>query len=111
MGVDLTGGPSMNWWAWRSCLDVAQAFGWQPAGTIAPPDYTAEWSGNYYSNDFQEVTDSDAYALASALFRGIAAILHTETVSAKQAAVLREANLVSLFELADRARRGHFSIY
>jgi hypothetical protein len=46
MGVDLIGhgGASFTWDAWRSCLEIAIAFGWEPAGTIAPPDYPSEWN-------------------------------------------------------------------
>jgi len=71
MGVDLIGhgGASFNWDCWRKCLDIAIAFGWQPAGTIAPPDYDGDWNGGYCSNDFQEVSDSDARALGVARAR------------------------------------------
>ena len=36
MGVDLmgNGGYSLNWYAWERMLDLAEAFGWSPAGTI-----------------------------------------------------------------------------
>ena len=59
--------------------------GWQPAGTMAPPDYCQQhgvqpadgligsWDGAYDSNDSQELTDSDARALGEALLRGVAA--------------------------------------
>jgi hypothetical protein len=35
MGVDLMGhgGESFNWHGWKYCLAVAEAFGWEPAGT------------------------------------------------------------------------------
>ena len=41
MGVDLIGhgGISMNWNGWRSCLQLAVAFGWEPAGTLGPMRY------------------------------------------------------------------------
>jgi len=67
-------------------LDFAIEHGWQPAGTMAP-DYCQlygmqpaeadglrrSWEGGYDSNDWQEVTDSDARALGEALLRGVAA--------------------------------------
>jgi hypothetical protein len=72
--------------AWQPVLDFAIEHGWQPAGTMAP-DYrqlygmepaeadglSRSWDGEYCSNDWQEVTDSDARALGEALLRGVAA--------------------------------------
>ncbi len=67
--------------AWRSVLELAYEYGWKPAGTepgawadpetgeldkqLSPdPD---EWSGTYFSNDFQWVTEEDAAGIADAL--------------------------------------------
>jgi hypothetical protein len=75
MTFDLSGGLSLNSSAWQYCLDAAKAFGWVPAGTEAgrtPPG--REWSGGYFTNDFQVVTDIDARNLASALDQAIAAL-------------------------------------
>jgi hypothetical protein len=36
MGVDLSGGLSLNWSAWRYCLNTALHYGWKPEGTRAP---------------------------------------------------------------------------
>jgi hypothetical protein len=67
---------------WRECLDLAKAFGWIPAGTLHPIAHLSsegksrpqcEWEGGYTTNDWQRVADVDAYALAMALYRAIAA--------------------------------------
>jgi hypothetical protein len=68
MGVDLSGRGgsfSCNWSYWRSCLDIAVAFGWDPAGTIAGADLPegGEWDGGYFTNGFQLVTDEDAKSI------------------------------------------------
>jgi hypothetical protein len=83
---------------WRFCLDAARMHGWEPEGTRAStwgtwnadgthtPHWTEEmareWSeryredkcSSYFSNDFQEVTEADAKALAAALDRAVAAL-------------------------------------
>ena len=85
MGFDLRGKGGyfcLNNERWYHCLDIACAFGWEPAGTQLPdgppeargnpgPDW--KWDGGYNSNDFQMVTDDDAKALAAALDRAIEA--------------------------------------
>ena len=116
MGVDLSGGPSLNWAGWRFCLDVALRNGWQPEGTRAPdlvfygPDGSVreervpddEWNGGYCSNDGQWVTDSDARNLAAALDRAIAL---------RHKLGLDEDNCCVLAEVADTARLGGFIIF
>jgi hypothetical protein len=69
---------------WGTQLDIAEIFDWQPAGTIAPPDRSSAWSGQYCGNDFQEVTDADARALGEALHRALAALrtVQVETIDA-----------------------------
>lgn len=59
---------------WAVYLNVAEAFGWKPAGTVAPPGSASgkPWNGQYDSNDGQLVTDADAKSLA--------AILHSAAV-------------------------------
>ena len=51
MGVDLIGhgGESCNWVGWRTILDLAVAFGWQPMGTAPPENWDGEWAGAGYS--------------------------------------------------------------
>ena len=67
--------------AWSSVLELAYKYGWKPAGTepgawvdpetgeldgqLSPdPD---KWSGTYFSNDCQWVTEGDAAGIADAL--------------------------------------------
>jgi len=55
---------------WSVFLNVAQRYGWQPAGTLAPPSWPRGevWSGQYGTRDGQGVGDEDARALAMALY-------------------------------------------
>ena len=113
MGVDLCGKgtASLNWDAWRSCLNVAQLFGWAPMETLPPADYPVDWRGSYYFNECQTVSAPDARALASALFRAVDAVRGNQRLTIKQAAALSEASLDMMVELADLARKGAFRIY
>ena len=123
MGVDLIGhgGASFNWHRWRACLDVAVAFGWEPAGTVAPDPRKwnglpvvapeGDWNGTYCTNDYQEVTDLDARALGLALHRALAALSTGQTVTEEQANALRcGVSGNTLRELADYAAMGGFAI-
>jgi hypothetical protein len=101
MGVDLTGGASFSPSSWRSCLDVAAAFGWEPAGTIPPSDIEGEWDGSYLSNSSQSVTDADARELARALFRALNAVWTDRPLSPDQAPALKEAHLYEVTRLAN----------
>ena len=104
MGVDLRGGGRdlhLGWPAWSYCLDVAEAFGWQPEGT-RPAAWVnsdgspceemnsryADWNGSYMSNEYRTVTDSDAHALAAALARAIGALAVDARLSSEQLMVL-----------------------
>jgi hypothetical protein len=85
MGYDLLGKRGFFRFSeqgWYHCLDVACAFGWEPAGTQLPdgppeargnPEPDWKWDGGYGSNDWQIVTDDDAKALVAALDRAIEA--------------------------------------
>jgi hypothetical protein len=83
MGMDLNGaGGSFRWnfFSWPRLLQIAEDYGWEPAGTL-PPEPTPEdeedteekaegdraWSGSYTTNDGQVVTAEDAANLADAL--------------------------------------------
>jgi hypothetical protein len=113
MGFDLIGhgGASFGWDEWRSCLALAQTFGWRPEGTIAPPHYEHDWDGSYLSNDLQEVTDTDARALGAALYRAVAAIEAGQTLSEEQETMLKNCwNVSRIRGLADYAIMGHFAI-
>lgn len=84
MGVDLKGSGrfSANWGGWYALLNLANEFGWSPAGCLEM-DYTnLAWSHpdessykgerlGYNSNDGQLVTDSDAANIALALRRAL----------------------------------------
>jgi hypothetical protein len=105
MGIDLSGGPSLASGAWRYCLRMAVAHGWEPEGTL-PPDYwraDEEWSGEYLSNGGQTVTDSDARSLAAALDRAVA--------SMRKIGLGNDGDCCALAEVADRARLGGFGIW
>jgi hypothetical protein len=79
MGMDLSGaGGAFRFpnHGWRAVLALAHDYGgWVPAGTQAPrfDDGPPEddWSGTYFSNDYQRVTAEDARNLAEALERAL----------------------------------------
>jgi len=80
MGMDLTGAggyAAWNWQGWRGILELANRYGWVPAGTEPPswdeggPWDGRPWSRTYFSNDGQRVTAEDAHALADALKRAL----------------------------------------
>lgn len=55
---------------WEKVLNLAQMYGWQPTGTIEPPDWQPDemmWEGRYDYYGGEEVTTADAVALATAL--------------------------------------------
>lgn len=61
---------------WGKALELAQIYGWRPAGTCPPREIdfyqlNAEWSGRYFTNDGQMVKAEDARALAAALERAL----------------------------------------
>lgn len=55
---------------WSVFLNVAQRFGWQPAGTLPPLAWPQGdvWPGQYATQDGQRVSDDDARALAAVLY-------------------------------------------
>lgn len=65
---------------WRSALELARTAGWQPRGTLPPPidldRAPVLWHGAYDPAAGQQVSKSDALALASALWRALAADRH-----------------------------------
>jgi len=65
---------------WRSALESAMAAGWKPQGTLPPPTDLerppALWHGAYEPAAGQQVVRPDALALASALWRALAADRH-----------------------------------
>lgn len=87
MGYDLFGGEdkmSIQSWYWPVLLDIAENNGWKPEGTKAPdpqlwseglleqaPKPNEDWCGSYCSNDWQEVSATDALNLANALGKAV----------------------------------------
>lgn len=59
---------------WCACFDLAVAFGWQPAGTLAPDTWQGEWNGCYFTSDTQGVSKDDAKALGAALHRASSSV-------------------------------------
>ncbi len=111
-GSNLTGYgfASFSWPAWGHLLDIAMEFGWQPEGT-EPSAYhhVGSWNGTYGTNDYQEVTTSDAAALGAALFRASAA-RRSGTLTERQHELLGNTCLSMIEELAEFASRGNFYI-
>ena len=85
-------------------------FGWRPEGT-EPPAYhnVGSWDGTYCTNDYQEVTTSDAAAMGAALFRASAA-KRSGTLTEKQRELLGGTPLSMIEELAELASSGNFYI-
>ena len=56
---------------WQKLMNLAQIYGWNPAGTIAPQEWQSEtsesWAGGYDMFIGEWVLDTDAHALADAL--------------------------------------------
>ena len=94
---------SINISGWTALLILAEAYGWEPEGTILhlwthkdkgqvccygrPSEYNEkdgfwseveDWDGSYCSNDGQEMKKSDAANLASALEEAIKELPYTE---------------------------------
>lgn len=109
MGYDLIGGRGarFHWEDWPKLLRIAEEFGWQPEGTKHPGHLT-EWNGSYLSNDYQEVTQTDAIAMAAALFRASSAV-RSGKLTAKQSELL-DIDLREIQELAAYADGGRFLI-
>jgi hypothetical protein len=103
-----------------------------PAGTEAPSGChqcgADEWDGNYWTNDYQGVTDDDARAFAAALRRGIEAVMmeppltieqaqavkileHTETnLDSPQCIEIKTIGVARIAQIAALASKGGFMI-
>lgn len=67
---------------WANILDLACAYGWQPAGTAPPYNWNRDkatpegkqnpWSGEYATPCWQEVSHEDAILMADALETALA---------------------------------------
>jgi hypothetical protein len=86
MGMDLRGAGGdfrWNYPYWLNLLQLAQEYGWEPAGTLPGPgcneddeefaeeDVPDEQRCGYDTNDYQRVTAEDAKNLAAALERAL----------------------------------------
>lgn len=79
MGYDLTNdrgdylrfSPS----GWSLALWLAESYGWQPEGTtlsqIDEESGLTEWSGGYWTNDGQRISNRDALSIADACERAL----------------------------------------
>jgi hypothetical protein len=78
---------------WGNYLDVAIAFGWDPEGAFFKDDeggYGEHPSGNYFNNDRQIVTDSDARGMAAALNSAVTTINAGSPLTDEQVKVLKK---------------------
>lgn len=110
MGVDLAspnGSEHLNWYDWETAFNLATKHGWRPAGTVLDEgalyqirpesegeerarlvaEANARWSGSYFTNDLQTITEEDARQFAAALRRGGDAL---EASTPRDAAFFRE---------------------
>ena len=104
---------------WAGCLTLAEAFGWRPAGTLAPcvryetptgweyyGDPDMEWSGGYCTNDYQQVTDDDARAFAAGLKRAIDAVMMESPLTVEQTKAIKIfGKEVGYFDFPPRRRK------
>ena len=57
---------------WIFYLNLADAYGWKPKGTLPPENYDDEvWYGRYDSKEGQIVSEQDAKSLIEALYDAI----------------------------------------
>jgi len=99
---------------WDGCFHLAVAFGWKPAGTN-PPVVGAirdDWDGGYFSNEFQQVTDDDARAMARALTRALTALKARRRVKKEQAKAwtCKSVNIFDVCDLVRYANKGGFLV-
>lgn len=90
---------------WDGCFHLAVAFGWKPVGTNPPFVGTTrdDWDGGYFGNDFQQVTDDDARAMADALTRALTALKARRKLK-KERAKAWACKSVSIFHVCDLVR-------
>jgi hypothetical protein len=114
MGIDLIGHEekSLSFAVWGGILDLAVAFGWEPAGTIAPYNHEGPWSGTYCGNDGQRFSDKDSRAISEALYRALTALKPKQKLTAGQrkAWSSKYVGVVSVCRFAEYADKGGFAI-
>tara|TARA_Y100000294_G_scaffold140947_1_gene134828 strand:- start:2131 stop:2448 length:318 start_codon:yes stop_codon:yes gene_type:complete len=87
---------------WSQILYFAEAFGWQPIGTVI--DENPEWEGWYCFNDGQVVLHEDGINFAKALERGLSEAPQRGEIGFEQFKKQVE-------ELIIFAKKDEFSIY
>ena len=114
MGVDLIGQEDkrLSFAMWGGFLDLAVAFGWEPAGTIAPYNHDGPWSGTYDGNDGQGVSDKDSRAISEALYRALTALKPKQMLKAGQRRAWsnKYVSVVSVCHFAEYTAKGGFAI-
>jgi hypothetical protein len=116
MGMDFQGhgDASSSLQTWVAVYNVALAFGWKPAGTVAPEMFPGpgRWDGTYFTSDFQKVRDDDAIALAAALRRALAALEARKRLTKKQTEAWgnKTITIAAVLKFAELAEKGHFAI-
>lgn len=91
MGMDLhrvKDGVYFRWAnnSWYAILELAQEFGWEPAGTVPSKlmlnvhgeEAAKRWTGSYTHNEYQIITDEDACNMADALERALPVVPDTD---------------------------------
>ncbi len=56
---------------WSAIKKLAYEFGWEPEGTVDPNCHVHDWDGNYWMNEGQQITASDAHNFGAALERAL----------------------------------------
>ncbi len=61
---------------WQKVLELARLYGWEPVGTLQPPEWESPesgdpWAGRYDMYLGERVSDTDASAMANALERAL----------------------------------------
>lgn len=115
MGYDFMGhgGVSLDGVSWVGCFQLAIAFGWCPAGTLAPTlegPWEGEWEGGYFSNSWQEVTKDDARALGLALQKALVVLRSGEELTKEQGEAFGQTTISAISEFSDYALSGGFLI-
>ncbi len=108
---------------WPEFLELGEAFGWEPEGTVARQEWEDEWDGSYVERYGQFVEKDDAHNLSRALYNAVDAISRGEELTPEQKrwtekmpfwslldGVHRIRTLAKVIEIADFAARGLFEI-
>jgi len=103
-------GRSFNWHIWWALLAVGRANGWQPQGTKGHDADLREQSAGCSSNNYQRVSDDDAFALGVAILDACRQPVTNGCHSAVLTSAVEEAGLEPMLEFAIRAVQYGFRI-